>query len=521
MPASTDSPERHSARLPTALLWAGVGVAPLAALALLIGSGERSLRAAIGLALLAVVLIGLSIVLRPAPDSVKVELEDTIYDEIDVVREDVRNDIATAARATHRAFAERFQHLQDTVEQLRGTVEALRGELARQEAVHGASAPAQHAGPRPGVATVPTGGVVRHTETVQVTTRSTIVDPHGEEPAGWPTAGDAGRAARSATPTWVDGRPAAGRESWRGPDQTAAEPATYRSSRSDADDGWSRSLPQQPAHEESWTEQQLRKRLAEKAEAEAAHAASADPRIASRPEARHGRAAERRESLLSRDDAPAADRWSRRADTPTAGARTEAERAWGSLPADGPAFRTTEPFGRHEPPTGPAAQRPAWTDAADLLRPPHTQPDQHRRAADQPVERDGDRWSGVRAADRWAALRSDEHGRELRMGERRASVHADETGSEVRIEDRWAAIRRDEPRAGSPAGTGRHDRNDQGWDADRWPGRDADYGRGWDDRDDRRRALPAASDEPSAADWINRWSPEQEPERRPRYRDDY
>ncbi|NUT32262.1 MAG: hypothetical protein HOV79_04210, partial [Hamadaea sp.] len=147
MPASTDSPERHSARLPAGLLWAGVGVAPLAALALLIGSGERSLRAAIGLALLAVVLIGLSIVLRPAPDSVKVELEDTIYDEIDVVREDVRNDITTAARATHRAFAERFQHLQETVEQLRATVDALRGELARQEAAHGASAPAQHPAP--------------------------------------------------------------------------------------------------------------------------------------------------------------------------------------------------------------------------------------------------------------------------------------------------------------------------------------------------------------------------------------
>src|SRR3954462_2641845 len=118
MPASPDSAERPSAKLLPALLWAGVAVAPLAALALVLGSGERSLRIAIGLALLAVVLIGLSIVLRPTVESVKVDLEDTLYDEVDVVREDMRNDIATAARATHRSFGEKFEQLQGMVEQL-------------------------------------------------------------------------------------------------------------------------------------------------------------------------------------------------------------------------------------------------------------------------------------------------------------------------------------------------------------------------------------------------------------------
>ncbi len=56
-------------------------------------------------------------------------------------------------------------------------------------------------------------------------------------------------------------------------------------------------------------------------------------------------------------------------------------------------------------------------------------------------------WSGLRAVgDRWAAVRSDDRGRELRMGERRAEVRADGSGTELRIEDRWAAVRREDAR---------------------------------------------------------------------------
>jgi len=446
MPASTESPERQNGKLPTGLLWAGVGVAPLAALALLVGSGERSLRAAIGLALLAVVLIGLAIVLRPAADSVKVELEDTIYDEIDVVRDDVRNDITTAARATHRAFSEKFQHLQETVDQLRAQVESMRATAAP---------PSPHpAAPRPGTATgsVP-AGVVRHTETVQVTTRSTIVDPHLEEPPQ-----HTGRA----TPTWSEpaptpsARPGGRRraeedEPWppareygsypvqpdyaqptRQPNRPTYPGSAYsgsaQSGSGHSGSGHSGSAQSGSAHagsayagssyspeyEESWTDQQLRSRLAE-----AQQAAPAPPPA--------------REPLLSHEDTPR-DRWNRRA-TP-----------------------------------------------------------------DQPAPAEPD-WSGVRAGDRWAAVRNDERGSELRMGERRTSVHSDERGSELRIEDRWAAVRRDEPRAGR--------QDSVSWDGDRWT----------DQRS--QRALPAHSDEPSAAEWLNQWPPpEQEPRRR-RYADDY
>ncbi|WP_027341928.1 hypothetical protein [Hamadaea tsunoensis] len=232
MPGSSESPERHRGKLPAMLLWAGVGIAPLAALALILGSGDRSLRVAVGLALVAVVLIGLAIVLRPAAEQIKEELEDSLYDELDVVREDMRGDITTAARATHRAFAERFQQLQDGVEQMRGQVEGMRAEIARQEAMRGSQPqqPSPHAAPPR-----PNGpGVVRHTETVQVTTRSTIVDPHTEEPA-----------------------PARGTVWGRRP-EPAPEPAPPRR----AEPAYPEAQ-QYPKYEESWTEQQLRQRLAE------------------------------------------------------------------------------------------------------------------------------------------------------------------------------------------------------------------------------------------------------------------
>jgi hypothetical protein len=418
MPASTESPEQRSGKLPTGLLWAGVGVAPLAALALLLGSES----AATGLTLLAVILIGLSIALRPA-DSVKVELADTIYDEIDVVREDVRNDIATAARATHRAFAERSQYLQETVEQLRGQLEALRGELARSEALRAASAPhapsPDGAPSRPGTVSgsVP-AGVVRHTETVQVTTRGSTT-----------------------TTTWVDSVGSAtppshaGRGGRRRAEEREQNPAPAPAEHS--------------AYEESWTEQQLRKRLAE-----AASADIREPRSTGEP----GRPVQR-ESLLSHEDISRSDRWG----------------------------------GRGE------AVAPAETGPAD------------------------DRWSGLRRGDRWAALRSDDRGSELRMGERRASLHTDDSGAEVRIEDRWAAIRRDEPRAGR-----RHDA--AAWETDRWSeprdrGEDRDggwEGGNWESPHTRRpRALSATSDEPSASDWLNRWSPAEPEPRRHRYAEDY
>ena len=116
------------------------------------------------LAILTVVLVGLSIMLRPDARTVRIELEDQLFEEIDALREDIRRDIATAARATHRAYSEKLQSLYETVETLRGQVEELR------------ATPPEPAQPPVGSSMV-SGGVLRHTETVQVTTHKMFVDP--------------------------------------------------------------------------------------------------------------------------------------------------------------------------------------------------------------------------------------------------------------------------------------------------------------------------------------------------------
>jgi hypothetical protein len=113
-------------------------------------------------------------------------------------------------------------------------------------------------------------------------------------------------------------------------------------------------------------------------------------------------------------------------------------------------------------------------------------------------------------------VRSDDRGREVRMGERRAAMHADESGSEMRIEDRWAAVRREEPR--------RDDyRRDAGWRGDYDQG--VRQGGSWSEGGWERRgaagAPPAGESEPTTS-WGQQWSvPERESAgRRRRYRDE-
>jgi hypothetical protein len=201
MPASAPPSERPGRQLLTVVFWVGVGLAPLAALLLLVGQSAGALRVAAVLAVFAVVLIGLSITLRRDAETVRIDLEETLLEEIASLRGDVRNDIATAARATHKAFGEKLQVLHESVQALRLQVDGGRGHIPP---VRGAAEPAQagygragysqqEAPPVVGHAAIPTPppqppvagqaggrarvpGVVRHTETVQVTTRQTIVD---------------------------------------------------------------------------------------------------------------------------------------------------------------------------------------------------------------------------------------------------------------------------------------------------------------------------------------------------------
>ena len=175
MPAAETTGGRPSAKLLQILFWAGVGLAPLAALLLLFGGGFVLQLAAV-LAVLVVVLIGLSIALRPDNDNVRSEIEEAMFEELDTLRDDIRGDITHAARATHGQLVERIGVLHETVDALRNQVDMMRGQLERA-ARAAQQAAAQHAGPQPaGSAAVPQG-VLRHTETVQVTTKTMVVDP--------------------------------------------------------------------------------------------------------------------------------------------------------------------------------------------------------------------------------------------------------------------------------------------------------------------------------------------------------
>jgi hypothetical protein len=313
MPAS-DNADGRGVRIQAVLCWSGIGLAPLAALLLLLGRGDIALRVGGALAVGSIVLIGLSIVLRRDRGGIRADLEDLVYYEIDGAREQARNDIATAARATHKAFGEKALALQETINELRGQVRALQAQLERAGGPAVGPGPVQHAPAHsvPGSHRVGAhaGGVVRHTETVVTTRQTTLVDPN-ESMEG------RGRVYGRSHPE------PARRHDWSGP---PTRPADWSGPPSRAD--WSGSAPRQPEPaEESWTEKLLRERFA-------------------------GR---------------------------------------GGQAFDG-----------------------SGTDR------------------------------GGETSDRWASVRSDDRGRELRMGERRAALHADESGTEFRMEDRWASVRRED-----------------------------------------------------------------------------
>src|SRR5262245_40348326 len=110
MPSSTDQHNAHRAKVLAGLFWSGVGLVPLAVLIMLVASGGL-LKVAAFIAMVSVVLIGVSITLRRDPETVRVELHDTILDEVDQLRHDVREEVNAAARNTHRALTERMNSM--------------------------------------------------------------------------------------------------------------------------------------------------------------------------------------------------------------------------------------------------------------------------------------------------------------------------------------------------------------------------------------------------------------------------
>ncbi|MFV2099521.1 hypothetical protein [Micromonospora sp. LOL_024] len=439
VPVTADS---RQPQLLVVLFWGGAALAPVAALILLVADGNGPLRFAAVLAILAVVLIGLSITLRTEGGG-QAHAE-VLREEIDELRRELRGEIVAAAQRGNQALDE-VQRAQAVLAGLRRRVdtggsrstgageppgpgrarvpepEASHAEPpASQAGVYGAGQPPGrlpeggyaadrahgygadrapgHGGDRPasgsagvyGSAARPEQdarpgdpgqrplGMVRHTETVHVTTRHTVLgggvgesgNRYGGYPAAWPEEQPQGGHGQDRDDrSWSDEGDGSRRHDergWAGPVQHDER-------------GWAGP----PRGEEgSWPQPRDERQF------------SGERDDWSAPRAVHYD-----EPLVSRE-----------------------ENDWGA-PRDDPGW------------DGGAPQWEVTADAAPAGR-------AHR------VDDTGQYWAQLRAGDRWAAVRDDEQGRELRVGERRAELHAEPGGTEYRVADRWASVRRDGHRGG-------------------------------------------------------------------------
>ncbi len=615
MSAPESDDERPNGRLLTGLFWAGVGLAPVAALVLLLGDGNGSLRFAVVLAVLAVVLIGLSIALRPNAESVRLDLEDMVLDEVDGLREDIRKDIATAAHATHKAFGEKLQVLQDNVEALRAQLDALRVEAPRaapERAPYDRAEPtgrdreaagAGYAAVPSAQAAVPTAHAAVPPTSVSYPAADGYAGRQAEGYAGRQAEGHAGRQAAgyaaTASGTARPGSPAAG-TAYPGAPTTfsaAAQPALPAAAPPaaaphPAESGQRGGRARVPAGRVHHTETVLTTRhtvvdphgdehdtdgVYGGAPGYGANGAVAGYGAANGNAA--GYSATNGAGTYGATGGGASGYGATGASGYGATGASGYGAAGGGAGTYGAAGGGAAGYGAANGAYGGHTAEPArggvygrslevpvvdgWASrgrrAADAGREPWEEPARHeardegRRSwsydRDDAVVPADEPWSSdVRAGDRWASLRSDDNGRELRVGERRAAVRSHASGTELRVEDRWAAVRHDEPRHDAPHyDQPRHDDPraddpragdprggepgaDRGWYGgtgdDRWGDASGAHswssggGGGWE-RSASARALPAGGGE-SAGSWRQGWAePEREPARRGRrHRDD-
>ena len=93
----------HSARLLRGLIWAGVLLAPLAAAVVLIGGSSGSVRFAVVLIAVSVVLIGASMLIRNDPVLQRMDVEDRVAEEIATLRRELRAEFGRGGAAPVRA----------------------------------------------------------------------------------------------------------------------------------------------------------------------------------------------------------------------------------------------------------------------------------------------------------------------------------------------------------------------------------------------------------------------------------
>src|SRR3954470_20787710 len=94
-----DTETGHSSRLLRGLIWAGVLLAPLAAAVVLLGQSSGSVRFAVLLIAVSVVLIGASVLIRNDPVLQRMHVEDRVAEEIEVLRRDLRAEFSRATPA--------------------------------------------------------------------------------------------------------------------------------------------------------------------------------------------------------------------------------------------------------------------------------------------------------------------------------------------------------------------------------------------------------------------------------------
>ena len=84
----------HSERLLRGLIWAGVVLAPMAAIVVLLGSSTGSVRFAVLLVVISVVLIGTSVLLRNDPRLYRRDVENRVAEEVTSLRRELRSEFA-------------------------------------------------------------------------------------------------------------------------------------------------------------------------------------------------------------------------------------------------------------------------------------------------------------------------------------------------------------------------------------------------------------------------------------------
>ncbi len=424
------------------MMWSGAGLALLAVLVLLVSDSTGSLRFAVTLVVFAIALITGSLMMRPSADSMRVDIEDRMFDEMDQLRAQIHEEVVSVGHDGHRMLNDKVHHLAETVTHLRGQVDHL-----HTAAIAAASAPAVARSSHPA-----SSSIVRHTETVHVTRHTMMVDadettgtvygsrsvsgsdrqpsPHrsvrgrrGDVPRD-AAFGDADYPAtefdgRNATPAAFeqDGYPMGG------------YPADARARRGPAPGGHE-AAPQPHVAYDSYGE-----------DGYGADPFSADPYAAGPYQGDPYGSRQRAEQPSTVDhygvDPQAHDGYDRQ---PHHRGQDSTQRR---------AEPRHEPVWPDEPRLGGAdhfvAQRGADPELDESRYPEPRHPESQSVEPLSPARRSDDhRELGV--GDRWAAVRADEHGREVRMGERRSSIRRDEHGTEVRVEDRWASVRQEEPR---------------------------------------------------------------------------